>query len=226
MTPLQITAHLSRPLATTDSLSPAIEGLIEYKLREELGLLDPNPQKLEEITQIDLPLLKNKLGFYHCSSPHYLYGKEEQVNFRKRWDYQDRHLDWGKKKAKFDTSQGQFKSYDMPLFLRTISRIDWFVVGEQETILRLLKNATHLGKKRSQGYGLVTSWTAQEIPGDWSIIGPDNRLRRPVPVELFTPKLPEHKQLAAWKLPSWHHESTSLCWVPSVNIKQENCLAS
>jgi hypothetical protein len=225
MKPLQITARLSNGFAVSDNFSPAIEGLIEYKLREKLGLLHPNPIKLSDIVPIELPLQKHFDGYYHASSPHYIYNCESQVNFRKRWDQQDKHLNWGKKKAKFDSAAGQFKSYDLPIFLRNTNQIDWFVVGKQTDIADLLTSVTHIGKKRSQGYGLILGWTVQEIAHDWSIYGAKGQLTRPIPC-LEKKQLPENTSLAAWKLPSWHHESISLCWVPSHNTKLETSFAS
>lgn len=217
MIPLQITANLANSIAVTDSLSPAIEGIIEYAIREEKGLLDPNPNNP---TTIDLPLQLNSAGYYHCSSPFYYYNQETQTRYRKRWDYQEQHLDWGKKKAKFSNSEGQFKAYDLPLFIRILSRIDWYVVGQPEPIRKALGAITHLGKKRSQGHGLVLSWYVEPIDCDYSIWGTQQQLMRPIPLELHPQPLPNDLATVAWKTPSWHPESQSICWIPKDNVKR------
>jgi len=225
MIPLQITAYLAAPLAVTDNFSPAIEGIIEYSIREYLGLLDPNPIKLEDITPVTLPLQQHLKGFYYCSSPHYLVERESQSRYRKRWDYQERHLDWGNKKAKFSGSDGQFKSYDLPLFLRHTTRIDWFVVGNFDEILSALDRVTHLGKKRSQGFGLVEKWVVKSIDQDWSLWGNKGQIMRPIPAsiyqDVFHKPLPPDLVLTAWRLPSWHVENQTLCVVPKGNVQQK-----
>lgn len=229
MIPLQITAHLAYPLAITDNFSPTIEGIIEYSIREELGLLDPNPINLEDIKPVALPLLLNEHGFYHCSSPRYLIEVEgeSQSRYRKRWDYQERHLNWGKKKASFSSSDGQFKSYDLPLFLRHTSRIDWFVVGEYNGVHEAVSRITHIGKKRSEGFGLINCWDVKPVDYDWSLFGNNDQVMRPIPAYIYQDKL--HRPLidvdlvvTAWRLPSWHPECQSLCVIPRGNVEKKS----
>jgi CRISPR type IV-associated protein Csf3 len=222
--PLQITAHLAFPLGVTDNFSPKIEGIIEYSVRESLGMLDPNPIRLEDIRPVELPLQKHSSGFYHCSSPHYLVERESQSRYRKRWDYQERCLDWGNKKAKFSGSDGHFKAYDLPLFLSHTSRIDWYVMGDANEILLALNRITHIGKKRSLGNGLVERWDIKQIADDWSLCGNKGQIMRPIPVniyqDVFNKPLPSDLVMTAWRLPSWHIENQTLCVVPRGNVEQ------
>jgi hypothetical protein len=222
--PIQITAHLAVPLGVTDNFSPKIEGIIEYSVRESLGMLDPNPIRLEDIRPVELPLQKHSSGFYYCSSPHYLVERESQSRYRKRWDYQEKCLDWGNKKAKFSGSDGHFKAYDMPLFLNHTSRIDWFVLGEPSNILAALNRITHLGKKRSLGNGLVKKWDIKLIENDWSLWNNKGQIMRPIPAsiyqDVFHKPLPLDLVVTAWRLPSWHIENQTLCVVPRENVKR------
>jgi len=220
MIPLQITANLARPIAVTDNLSPDITGIIEYSVRESTGRLDTNVT-FETLTEIELPIKKHELGFYQASSPHYLYSIESTDRYRKRWDYQSEHLDWGKKKAKFSGSDGQFKSYDLPLFLKLTERIDWFVVGDKEQIKLALSTVTHLGKKRSYGFAYVSEWSVKEIDYDWSF-EKERRVTRPIPLEMAQQlDLEVHDMMVvAWKTPSWMHQNQVLCYIPKDNVRQ------
>jgi hypothetical protein len=134
--PLQITASLVSPIAVYDDYSPQLEGILIFQLLTSLGLAPPN-LNIEQIKQnmsiVDelLPMKKHpEHGFYYCSNPVYKYLAEEKSNFRKRWDADNEYINWGKRKAKVETSQGAEKNYDLPLFLRLTNRIDWFAVGE------------------------------------------------------------------------------------------------
>lgn len=213
---LQVTAYMSSPIAVTDNWSPNLDAILYFLWLEERGLSNPNATA-ENYIKAEIPLaeetIKGKL-LYKVSSPQYQSKIEQNTRYRKRWDNQDKHLNWGKKKAKVDTSQGQFKNWDLPLRLIETSRIDWFCVGESTEISRLLANCFNLGKKRSQGKGQVLKWDIKESEEDKSFYW-KGRLMRPIPVDCvninkikntynvmhwaYTPPyfLPEHKDLCA-----------------------------
>jgi len=222
--PLQITAFLANSIAVYDDWTPQLEGLLIYQLLQELGLAHPNPN-LQQIKDCDvivrgkLPIKQNsEHGFYYCSSPVYTYLSEEKSNFRKRWDANDKFIDWGKRKAKIQTSEGAEKNYDLPLFLRLTNRIDWFAVGDKEEIESLLKYCTGLGKKRSQGYGQVIEWKVTEIENDWSLIR-ENELMKPLP-NFICKELGINRfynlLTYGWKPPIWLTENKALCMMPEV----------
>lgn len=184
---LQITARLSTPFAAYDDWSPSLDGLLEWLILDSLGLASPNPSESEiqenrEIVLSSMPLKKSEINgeWYWCvSSPCYRY--QEQVDrYRKRWDYHEVGLNWGKRRAKWDTSQGAEKNYDLPLYLRLTEAITWYCVGDKTKIEALLESCTGLGKKRSYGYGQVNRWDISEIKDDWHLWR-DGRLMRPMP---------------------------------------------
>jgi len=221
---LQVTAHLSNAIAVNDDWTPQLEGILIYHGLNQLGLAHPNPS-VEQIKAnqsiIDkvTPIKKDENhGFYYCSNPVYIYIAEEKSNFRKRWEANDKYINWGKRKAKIETSQGGEKNYDLPLFLRLTNRIDWFCVGDKEKIENLLELVTGLGKKRSHGFGQVSLWEVTEIENDWSLVK-DDELMKPVPSIVF-------KELGitkfynvlrwGWKPPIWLPENKALCMMPEV----------
>jgi hypothetical protein len=225
---LQITAYLSSPIAVYDDWTPQLEGVLIYQFLSNLGLSSPNPTpaqvaETKEILDKNFPIKKHlEHGFYYCSSPVYSYKEEQQSRTRKRWTPdQDGHINWGKRKAKFSTSEGAEKSYDLPLFLRLTPRIDWFCVGNPVEIKNLLNYITGLGKKRAQGFGQVYSWKITEIEEDWSILR-DNELMKPLPnyicKELGVNRFYNLIQWG-WKPPAWLNENKTLCMMPEV-VKQ------
>ncbi|MFN8992997.1 MAG: hypothetical protein ACK5X3_04945, partial [Pseudomonadota bacterium] len=156
---LQIIAHMATPLAAYDDWSPSLDALIEYQLLDRLGLITPNPTAAD--AEKNLPLIFDKMPiarkilngewYWAVSSPHYIENHQQTSKFRKRWDYQEHHLDWGKKRAKVNGSEGHFKAYDLPRYDREMQTIHWFCVGDHDGIAELLQPVTNLGKKRSQG---------------------------------------------------------------------------
>lgn len=225
---LRVTALLSSPIAVFDDYSPSLDALLEWLWLDERGLVSSNPDP-DNLIQADLPVLKGYLGeeWYWCvSSPHYLLEREQTTKFRKRWDYQDKHCNWGKRKAKFSTSEGHAKSYDLPLYLRTISQIDWFCVGDRAQVKNLLERCTHIGKKRSYGYGEIQSWKVEEFPHDWHL-SRHGYLARPVPTELLFNHwgIPADEKVTClewgWRPPGWLAENKKVCAMPSTNVKRD-----
>lgn len=83
------------------------------------------------------------------------------------------------------------------------------VIGHRESITELLKTTTHIGKRRSEGYGFVREWRISSIPR-FQIVDADRRLRRPVPVEYLqeTGLMPEGRdgviaRRMGWTVPYW-----------------------
>jgi len=219
--PLQITAFLACGIAVYEDWSPQLEGLLIYQILKKKNLVTPNPsfkeaRKNMETISPEIPLEQWE-GIYKCSAPVYRYKCEETTKFRKRWE-PDGRVNWGKRKAKFDTSQGAEKSYDLPLFVRLTPRIDWFAMGDCSEIERLLSGVTGIGKKRSHGYGQVIRWEVKEIKDDWSLVR-DGQLMKPIPTELFPQLgLPLSHDFLQWgyKPPVWLPENKTLCVMPRV----------
>lgn len=213
---LQVTAYLATPLAVSDNWSPSLDALLEYLWLDERGLLSPHPTK-KDLIKSDIPLREDTIkeeSFYACSSPFYLIEKEQKDQHVGRWDYQDRHLNWGKKKARVDTQQGHTKSFVLPIRLINTPRIDWFCVGEINEIYRLLSGCTNLGKKRSYGKGQVYRWEVKEISEDWSR-EKHGRLTRPLPVTLVDDWDGYNIMRWGWRIPSWLPESLAVCAMPN-----------
>jgi len=215
---LQVTAYLSTPLST-DLFSPNLDALLYRLWLEEKGLYNPNVKRTEDVIKADVPikLIEEKgYQYYSVSAPHFIILNEQNTRYRRRWDYQEHHCDFGKKKAKVDTQQGNTKSCDLPLRLIETNRIDWFCNGDKSEIDRLLSSVTNIGKKISQGFGQVFRWQSQVVEDDFSV-WQDKRLMRILPAELIPEHLKERYPLRAWTYhpPYFLPENKALCAMPA-----------
>ena len=191
MEPLKVVAHLGSNLVAFDDYSPSLDGILEYQILDLAGRIVPNPtdKDVEENRPLvweEMPIARGEIAgdwYWQCSSPCYLYYRESTTHFAKRWTpgTDTPSPDWGKRKPKFNTTQGAEKSFRLPLFVRTAPVITWYVVGDRSYLQSLLNGVTGIGKKRSFGNGLVHRWEVLEHGEDWHLWR-QNELMRPIPV--------------------------------------------
>ncbi|MFO0449768.1 MAG: hypothetical protein ACK52I_14110 [Pseudomonadota bacterium] len=225
---IQIIAHMATPLAAYDDWSPSLDALIEYQLLDRLGLITPNPTAAD--AEKNLPLIFDKMPiarkilngewYWAVSSPHYIENHQQTSKFRKRWDYQEHHLDWGKKRAKVNGSEGHFKAYDLPRYDREMQTIHWFCVGDHDGIAELLQPVTNLGKKRSQGCGQVHKWEVLPFEHDWHLWRGDS-LARPMPINMIPQPQAINMMNWGWRPPVWLAANKSMCYMPTDNVWRE-----
>jgi CRISPR type IV-associated protein Csf3 len=218
---IQVTAHLSSPFFAYDDWSPSLDSLLEYLWLDERGLITPNPSASSLITA-DIPLEKGTIGtewYWKVSSPCYAIKAQTQDRFRKRWDYQESSLNWGKRKPKWSTSEGAEKSYDLPVFLRHTDRIDWFAVGDPVKVLSLLEKCSGIGKKRSYGYGQIAKWEVKPIENDYHLWR-NGQLMRSIPTEGWATDVPHELAIMrwAWRPPGWLHANQTMCFMPTKTV--------
>jgi CRISPR type IV-associated protein Csf3 len=223
MNPLQITAHLSTPIAVSDDWTPNLENLLTFLILDETGIASPNPTDREVAENLDfvrdrMPLQLGDIQgewYWEASAPHYQHTTEIQDCFHKRWDCQDQHLDWQGKRAKWSGSEGHTKSWTVPVRLRNPARIDWFVVGDRVELERLLGFVSALGKKKR---GQVCQWQVAEVAEDWHLFGADGQLMRSVPVHLLEVPPPFKILNWAWRPPAHLPSNCDRCWMPGANV--------
>jgi len=120
-------------------------------------------------------------------------------------------IDFAKKRGLVHKSSGAYKAYHMPVFYRHSLCVQWYVVGHKQSLERLLRFASHLGKKADQGWGAVAKWEIESWPHDWSVIGPGGRLMRAVPAEfgMSGPQL-----LYGFRPSYWQRSNQAQCSMP------------
>lgn len=183
--PLKITGRLQAGIVGEHTL-PLDSILFYCAMRGRYGV-EPCTASLAQlgIEPMELPLLKR-----NESSPWWYYAAsfaqwpddycEDAHYWHKRFDLSLVNLIQDKKtKIKLDAFQ--YKAYRMPQFARHALHVDWYCVGDQEEIERLLTLAQFIGKKSSQGEGAVLDWTVAPFAEDWSERGEGGRLMRALP---------------------------------------------
>lgn len=96
---------------------------------------------------------------------------------------------------------GAIKAYDLAFPTVLVERIEWHCVGQQEAIELLLREITHIGKKRHHGLGRVLSWSVAEIERDYTVMGPDGMSARHLPAAVVG--VDEGESLGI-RPPYWH----------------------
>lgn len=226
---LVITAHLARGFVAYDNWSPCLDSLIQLAILDERGLRSPNPSP-EEVAQnqplLDeaTPLASVTLGdfrLWSASAPHYELMAQQTTTYYKRWTGHETGLDWGGKKPAWNESAGFHKNYNLPNYGRITPAVCWFVRGDRAEILRLLAGIPAIGKKISQGNGLVSHWSADEVEADYSIVA-SGRLSKIVPVAAAKDLDVDLTGCAiarrTYAPPYWQTANAINCWMPCANV--------
>ena len=198
MEPLRITAHL-RTDVVADRWLPLDAILLYQANRQALGpeiATLPGGVDTQGASTLPLEIIHpgRKIWYYACSwaQPQPWWVAEGQDHWNKRFDQGFAHLvDFGGRRGKVIIEQGRYKAYHMPVFYRVAEEVEWYCVGDKARIGALLSTTTHLGKKRSQGYGRVIKWEIESIEQNWSI-WKDNKLTRGVPQDDALQLIQEH----------------------------------
>lgn len=190
--PLRITAWLQCGVITDGTLP--IDSVLYYQAHREafgarVATTPGASDKMYELSSEALPLARceeHTPQWYYAASfaqwPDAI--AEGSDHWNKRLDVGLSDLiDFGKRKARVDTSSSAYKAYHMPVFYRHALAVRWYVMGEPGRIRELLSVCTHLGKKVSQGWGAVLRWEVEEWPEDWSVRGPSGELMRAIPAD-------------------------------------------
>jgi len=219
---------MGSPIAVFDDHSPGLDSLLEWLILDKHGLASPNPSESEvelsrDLVNNQMPLTQGSTGgdwYWQTSGPAYCYHTEQESRYRKRWQpgHDSPVPNWGSRKAKWNTSAGSEKSYDLPVYLRLTDRIDWYCNGDPEGIEHLLLGCAGLGKKRSQGHGQVISWEVTEIESDWHLYR-EGSLMRPIPVEWVDRPCEFAVRQWGWRPPAWLPANSRRCAMPINTVR-------
>jgi len=201
---LKVTAHLAAPLAGD---APQLDALLIYKqsLHHNCDRAWPAPRQEKGC----IPLAREWLGdwyVFRSSSPVVGPCSESVDHYTRRTPVEHASLLAANKRTVVATGNSWTKSYRLPLRIRNVDRVVWFVVGEGSPLRKILKRTASIGKKTSFGYGLVSRWTVEEVEHDWSWFA-DAVLMRPLPLA----SLPDgiigwRRDFGACVPPYWHPE--------------------
>jgi CRISPR type IV-associated protein Csf3 len=187
---LMITAKLCTPVVSDEWLP--LDAILDYQVkRKRFGpqvITLPGGGMKRNRPDPDVPLRAiypdTDNWYYACSwaQPQPWWTQEGQDYWNKRFDSSFADLvNFNKRRGKVAIAQGPYKAYHMPIFYRVAEKIIWYCIGDRERITELLLTVTHIGKKRSQGWGRVMQWDIIEITDNWST-HKDGHLTRGIPV--------------------------------------------
>jgi len=175
MQPLKITAVMaSGQVAAIDDVIN-FDSLIGYVWMEENypEHLHNDGLKTGKVIIPELPLEKRGSGndwYYAASIAEYEVLKETLVYWHKRLDVplSEQYVDFRGKSEKIKVNAGRYKNYRIPLVIKLIPELTWYVVGDKTEIERMVQKIYRIGKKRSQGFGEIKEWIVEEINEDYS----------------------------------------------------------
>ncbi len=208
---LKVTCYLASPIAGD---LPMLDALIEYQMAVFEGKLYRirKDGPVHRFGEIHIPMLLRRIGGLEvpaCSAPIIGPAPEHVEYFGKRLavEYADL-LAPGERKV-IAITNSVYKSYHLPLIVRPVDRIVWFCVAKRRPILLALRGIKSLGKKRSQGYGVVARWEAEYVDEDYSWYAPSEAgrvLMRPLPDcdELPADLIGYRPDFGAVQPPYWH----------------------
>lgn len=191
------------------------DGILAYAYAQEvLGSTNAQTQKLsyskdELIDFSPMPIVKNENGYFMASWM--FYEKDGVVEYlsswKKRWANEYDHLsDFGKNKRKVRINNSKFKSQNIPIRLIDIRECWFYFQSEDVSRVAYLiqKHIVGIGKKISQGNGLISSFEIENINHD-----PFKKVIRPIPVATKT----RDSVYIGFYPPYWMSENQSFCIV-------------
>jgi len=187
--PLAVRARLRTPVVCDEWLP--LDGILLYQAHRDLdgdrALTLPGAYTTSGVAA--LPVKKHHWGkgdFYYRSSfaqwGPYVDGRD---HWNKRFDAGFADLvDFKGRRGRVIIEQNTYKAYHVPVYYRSALFVEWYCLADRQAISHLLSTATHIGKKISQGWGRVVSWSIEPVQDDWSVWR-EEKLMRGVPVEEF-----------------------------------------
>jgi CRISPR type IV-associated protein Csf3 len=169
---LRVTLRLGAPVATSgDPIH--LDSLLAWVRLHVVpsGLDHPHPAtsvawEPDECISLPLARLRWEGHWWYRASAVTLDGMRSRVAWSKRWDreHEDR-LDLGAARQ-LTLKLGRYKEYHVPMELIAVPALIWYAVGNYRLVRALVRRIPHVGRKASQGYGLVTGFSCERLADD------------------------------------------------------------
>jgi len=221
MKPLKITAYLLDGRVAGSDYNFPLDSILQYQYfaiyRPDLIYCGSPPD--ENLEHAPLPFErrgKEPQWYWACSFNQEVPQGEYIKHWHKRFDVKEgeEYIDFKGKSQKVNLTAGKYKAYRMPMNIYLLDKLTWYAYGNMEEIKDLCETVTAIGKKKSQGFGYIDSWQFEEWHSDWSEVGLNGKVMRPIPVN-SSDNLPDKFTLiqCGYRPPYWHRESKGWCYV-------------
>ena len=223
--PLKIAADMAAPIVMFPHDALPLDGMLEwaafksrapviqrYLLGSEANGRQPLPSINQQAFNFKIPVKrvghKEDSDWYWAASwAQFPEGYEtDKSHWNRRFDGGQpglgEYLDFQGRSEKISVSSGRYKGYHHPLSLVVTPRVEWYCLGDAEGIAKLLTKITHLGKKRSQGWGEVLRWSIYKSDRDRSQWSDAGRPMRALPHRQGDYRRGFH----GIRPPYWHHQ--------------------
>lgn len=219
-----VSATLSSPLAGD---APYLDALLEFEMAQRQGKADKilRGNECPPVGAVHIPCLRGSIGgvsgIPRCSAPILAPECDRHEHFAKRLAVENAELLHESQRLVVATGNSTFKSYRLPLRIRNVRDVRWFVGGaKRKNLLSLLDSVHAIGKKRSQGYGRVSEWEAVEVERDLSWFAETEHgtvLMRSLPWCDHLPKdlIGYRRDFGACQPPMWHPDRYMEIVIPS-----------
>lgn len=159
MEPFEVEVRLASPVVV-DVFSVHLDGVLAKAVLHDVGLPVENMNYVTEVWDIPLPLEREE-GVWTASALWCPDAARGITYWRKRWD--NFYVRWVRKRKKINIGFGAFRAYNMPMMTIAAPIMMFYGRGAVSEVFRLLKHFTHIGKKGSQGYGIVREWIVRPV---------------------------------------------------------------
>jgi hypothetical protein len=216
MRPLHVVASIPGGIALPHG-PMALDGILAATEARRLGL--PSAMTEDEVVPIEIPVAREPGGRFHLCS--FSLGEFEEHDLHwinRRYPIPEAQAMAGAKFKRIQISSGPCKSYRLPLEVGYLkgAKLEWYCVGDEQSICELLSGVTHVGKKRGVGNGEVREWKVEECEpweGGFPVVR-DGVPLRTLPVDWPGVGQDADRAYATLTYPYWLHTREKLYVVP------------
>lgn len=190
MSALRVIAELDGPIAGD---VPMLDSLLICVVSRHHRLRHSGSIPHDQLDAIPLPLKRTRvhgLPIPHCSSPIFFAESDTHDHYHTAVRVEHAGLLRERDRKILNTGGGTHRSYRLPLRMRVIREVVWFVEGDRSNLRKTLRQCEYIGKKISFGYGRVARWTVDHVDADWSWFAQAHAgtvLMRPLPLAMELP---------------------------------------
>jgi len=170
----KIICELCSPLCGN---APRLDALIVSELifKQKLCKAGEKLSKGDHISKFKIPSVPlyseqyNDIPLYHVSDPICFINFEFREDFCCHIEPELYYFLAENERRSISSVSGEYKDTRLPLRLKNINKVVWFCRGTKDSVLEILQNNIFsIGSMRKQGFGVISSWKAEDVDEDYS----------------------------------------------------------